>query len=64
MDAETTRSGKESCGDLQPKYGHVCRITSSGKNFSFADDCIFIRNELRDACGIKGLWVGDVVKGS
>jgi hypothetical protein len=55
------RSGKELAGDLLPKYGFTCRITSSGKNFSFADDCIFIRNELRDACGIKGLWVGDVV---
>jgi hypothetical protein len=26
-----------------------CTITSSGKNFSFADDCIYIKNELRDA---------------
>lgn len=56
-------AGKQIGGDWHPKYGHVCRITSSGKNFSFADDCIFIRNELRDACGIKGLWVGDVVTG-
>ena len=46
---------------VNPKFGYTCKITSSGKNFSFADDCIFIRNELRDQCGIKGLWVGDVV---
>jgi len=52
---------KSISGDFAPKYNHRCKITSSGKNFSFADDCIFIRNELRDACGIKGLWVGDVV---
>eukprot|EP00960_Hanusia_phi_P018388 542250-Hanusia_phi.AAC.1 len=45
-----------------PKIGHIGTITSSGKNFSFADDCIYIKNELRDACGIKGLWVGDIVK--
>ena len=45
-----------------PKIGYTCTITSSGKNFSFADDCIYIKNELRDACGIKGLWVGDIVK--
>ena len=55
------RPPKNIDGDFAPKYGHTCKITSSGKNFSFADDCIFIRNELRDACGIKGLWVGDVV---
>ena len=49
---------KSISGDFAPKYNYRCKITSSGKNFSFADDCIFIRNELRDACGIKGLWVG------
>ena len=55
------RQAKNVTGDFNPKFGYTCKITSSGKNFSFADDSIFIRNELRDQCGIKGLWVGDVV---
>jgi hypothetical protein len=48
-------------GNFEPKIDFRCTITSSGKNFSFADDCIYIKNELRDEQGIRGLWVGDIV---
>ena len=47
-------------GEIRQRY--ECNITSTGSVFSFADNDIFISNQVRDACRIKGLWVGDVVR--
>jgi hypothetical protein len=40
---------------------YQCTITSWGPKFAFADGEIFISKDLRETCGIRALFVGDIV---